>query len=100
MSDLRGRSRVPASAQTEPHEQLAALIERAREGRVVAFRNPVDRFVAEWGGNAVLSVEVARHNVEAAVLPLPMPHILLGNTFLTRFQMKRENDTLTLTRRF
>jgi hypothetical protein len=28
---------------------LAALIERAREGRVVAFRNPVDRFVAEWG---------------------------------------------------
>jgi aspartyl protease family protein len=44
--------------------------------------------------------DVEVHNVEAAVLPLPMPHILLGNTFLTRFQMKRENDTLTLTRRF
>ena len=28
--------------------------------------------------------------------PAPMPYILLGNSFLTRFQMKRENDTLTL----
>jgi aspartyl protease family protein len=40
------------------------------------------------------------HNVEAAVLPMSMPYILLGNTFLTRFQMKRDNDTLTLTRRY
>jgi aspartyl protease family protein len=29
-----------------------------------------------------------------------MPFILLGNSFLTRFQMTRENDTLTLDRRF
>lgn len=43
---------------------------------------------------------VVVHNVEAAVLPQPMNAILLGNSFLTRFQMKRENDTLTLTRRF
>jgi len=26
--------------------------------------------------------------------------VLLGNSFLTRFQMKRENETLTLTRRY
>jgi aspartyl protease family protein len=44
--------------------------------------------------------DVEVHNVEAAVLPLPMPHILLGNTFLTRFQMQRDNDKLTLTKRF
>lgn len=44
--------------------------------------------------------DVEVHNVEAAVLPMPMPHILLGNSFLTRFQMKRDNDTLTLTRRY
>ena len=44
--------------------------------------------------------DVEVHNVEAAVLPQPMPHILLGNTFLTRFQMKRENDVLTLTKRY
>ena len=42
-------------------------------------------------------VEVA--NVEAVVLPSQMPHVLLGNSFLTRFQMKRENDTLRLERR-
>jgi hypothetical protein len=28
---------------------LAPLVERARGGRLVAFRNPEDRFVAEWG---------------------------------------------------
>lgn len=46
----------------------------------------------------IQGVEV--HDVEAAVVPTGMPHVLLGNSFLTRFQMKRENDTLTLTRRF
>lgn len=44
--------------------------------------------------------DVEVFNVEAAVLPMPMPHILLGNSFLTRFQMKRDNDTLTLTKRY
>ena len=42
-------------------------------------------------------VEVA--NVEAVVMPSAMPHILLGNSFLTRFQMKRDNDVMRLTRR-
>ncbi len=44
--------------------------------------------------------EVQVYNVEATVVPLQMPFVLLGNSFLTRFQMKRENDVLTLTRRF
>lgn len=44
--------------------------------------------------------DVEVFNVDAAVLPQGMPHILLGNSFLTRFQMKRDNDTLTLTKRF
>lgn len=44
--------------------------------------------------------DVEVFNVEAAVLPQRMPHILLGNSFLTRFQMKRENDMLTLTKRY
>jgi aspartyl protease family protein len=42
-------------------------------------------------------IEVA--NVEALVMPSAMQHVLLGNTFLTRFQMQRDNDTLRLTRR-
>jgi aspartyl protease family protein len=44
--------------------------------------------------------DVEVYGVEAVVLPAGMPHVLLGNSFLTRFQMKRENDILTLTRRF
>lgn len=44
--------------------------------------------------------DVEVYGVEAVVLPSGMPHVLLGNSFLTRFQMKRENDMLTLTRRF
>jgi aspartyl protease family protein len=44
--------------------------------------------------------DVEVHNVEAAVLPMAMGHILLGNSFLTRFQMKRDNDVMTLTRRY
>lgn len=60
-------------------------------GHVVAYRVNLTSL-------RIQDVEV--FNVDAAVLPQPMPHILLGNTFLTRFQMKRDNDTLTLTKRF
>jgi aspartyl protease family protein len=37
--------------------------------------------------------------VAAIVLPQAMPYILLGNSFLTRFQMQRNNDQLTLEKR-
>lgn len=39
-------------------------------------------------------------NVEAVVTPAPMPIVLLGNSFLRRFQMKREDDLLTLDLRY
>ena len=44
--------------------------------------------------------EVQVFEVGAIVLPQAMPYILLGNSFLTRFQMQRNNDQLTLERRF
>ncbi|MBT9525199.1 MAG: retroviral-like aspartic protease family protein, partial [Rhizobacter sp.] len=40
--------------------------------------------------------DVQVYNVEALVIPAQMPYVLLGNSFLTRFQMKRENDVMTL----
>jgi len=46
--------------------------------------------------NSVRVGEVEIANVEAIVIPSQMPHVLLGNSFLTRFQMKRENDTMRL----
>ena len=44
--------------------------------------------------------DVQVYNVQATVVPAPMGYILLGNSFLTRFQMKRENDVLTLDLRY
>ncbi len=39
-------------------------------------------------------------DVDAVVTPQAMPFILLGNSFLSRFQMLRDNDQLTLTRKY
>jgi aspartyl protease family protein len=44
--------------------------------------------------------DVEIHEVDATVLPAAMPYVLLGNSFLTRFQMKRENDQMVLERRY
>ena len=44
--------------------------------------------------------DVVVYNVDATIVPGHMTHVLLGNSFLTRFQMKRENDTLVLERRY
>ncbi len=44
--------------------------------------------------------DVTVYDVEAMVVPAAMPMVLLGNSFLTRFQMRRENDRLTLDRRY
>ncbi len=40
--------------------------------------------------------DVEVNNVSTVVLPLPMPYVLLGNSFLMRFQMRRENDVMRL----
>jgi len=44
--------------------------------------------------------DVEIYDVDAMVTPQPMPFVLLGNSFLTRFQMKRENDQMVLERRY
>lgn len=44
--------------------------------------------------------DVEVRNVEAVVMPAQMSHVLLGNSFLNRFQMKRDNETLTLEQRY
>ena len=43
--------------------------------------------------------DVEVFGVDAVVTPQPMPYMLLGNIFLTSFQMLRENDQMTLTKR-
>lgn len=40
--------------------------------------------------------DVELNNVAAVVVPGAMPYVLLGNSFLTRFQMRRVNDVMRL----
>jgi len=44
--------------------------------------------------------DVEVRNVDAIVIPGLMSHVLLGNSFLNRFQMRRENDVMTLELRY
>jgi len=50
--------------------------------------------------NSVRIGDVEVYDVAAVVTPEPMPYLLLGNSFLTRFQMKRENNLMTLDKRY
>ena len=44
--------------------------------------------------------DVEVQNVEAVITPFAMPYVLLGNSYLTRFQMTRINDQMVLEKRF
>jgi aspartyl protease family protein len=44
--------------------------------------------------------DVEIREVEAVVTPYAMPYVLLGNSFLTRFQMTRNNEQMVLEKRF
>ncbi len=44
--------------------------------------------------------DVTVYDVDAVVVPAPMEMVLLGNSFLSRFQMKRDADVLVLDKRY
>jgi aspartyl protease family protein len=60
---------------------------RTANGVVTAYRTNL---------TSVRVGDVMVYNVEATVLPGQMGHVLLGNSFLSRFQMRRDNDQMTL----
>ena len=74
----------------------------------LAYRNAPRGLAQTAGGtvpvyrvrlNSVRVGDVEVYDVEATVIAVQLPYILLDNSYLTRFQMKRENDTLTLSKR-
>lgn len=74
---------------------------RYRDGRRIMTQTAngaVPAFQLQLASVRVGEVEV--RNVDAIVIPGQMSHVLLGNSFLTRFQMRRDNDTLTLDLRY
>ena len=66
--------------------------------RLNTANGPAAGWLVRLGSVRVGDVEV--YDVEASVSPGSMPYILLGNSFLGRFQMRRDNDQLVLERRF
>lgn len=50
--------------------------------------------------NSVRIGNTTIHEVDAVVMPASMPVVLLGNSYLSRFQMTRTNDQLVLERRY
>jgi len=49
---------------------------------------------------SVRIADVEVYEVDAVVTPQGMPYVLLGNSFLARFQMRRDNEQMTLERRY
>ena len=50
--------------------------------------------------DSVRVADVEVFDVDAVVSPQAMPFVLLGNSFLSRFQMKRDNTLMTLDKRY
>jgi aspartyl protease family protein len=74
---------------------------RWQEGQRVMMNTAngvVPGYVIRLNSVSVNGVEV--FGVDAVVGAAPMPYILLGNSFLSRFQMQRDSDRMILTRRY
>jgi aspartyl protease family protein len=87
---------VVALSQTEA-ERIGLAWREAPRAMTQTANGPVP--VHRVSLNAVRVGEVEVHNVDAVVMPAQMPYVLLGNSFLGRFQMRRDNDVLRLERR-
>ncbi|MBC8054996.1 MAG: retroviral-like aspartic protease family protein [Rhizobiales bacterium] len=79
-------------------ERLGLAYRTGQRGMTQTANGAMAVYKVSLGSVRVGDVQV--YNVEALVGEAPMDQVLLGNSFLTRFQMKRENDTLTLNKRY
>jgi aspartyl protease family protein len=75
-------------------ERIGLDLSNARRGATQTANGPVMVALVTLSSVRVGDVELS--NVSAVVLPQPMPVVLLGNSFLSRLQMKRENDVMRL----
>ncbi len=75
-------------------ERMGVDLSNARRATTQTANGPVPVWLVTLTSVRVGEVELA--NVGAAVVPQPMPMVLLGNSFLSRLQMKRENDVMRL----
>jgi len=74
--------------------RLGIDLASAQRGMTQTANGAVPVHIVTLASVRVGDVELAQ--VGAVVLPQPMPVVLLGNSFLSRFQMRRDNDVMRL----
>jgi aspartyl protease family protein len=79
-------------------ERLGIDYKKGVPGRSSTANGIVTAWLVKLASVRIGDVEV--YDVDAVVLPVAMGHVLLGNSFLTRFQMTRMNDQMVLERRY
>ena len=75
-------------------QRLGLDLSGATPGMTQTANGPAPILLVTLGSVRVGEVQVS--NVGAAIVPQPMPYLLLGNSFLSRFQMQRHNDEMRL----
>ncbi len=75
-------------------QRLGLDLRNARQVTSQTGNGPVSSKLLQLSRVRVGGVEL--RNVDAVVLPAALPHVLLGNSFLGRFQMRRDNDIMRL----
>jgi len=75
-------------------DRLGLDYKQGQRGMTQTANGAVPVWVITLSSLRVGEVELA--NVKAAVVPAAMPGVLLGNSALTRFQMRRDNDVMRL----
>jgi len=75
-------------------ERLGLDLSSARLGATQTANGAVPAAMLTLSSVRIGDIELA--NVNAIVLPQSLPVVLLGNSFLSRLQMKRENDVMRL----
>jgi aspartyl protease family protein len=79
-------------------ERLGIDYRKGQLGRSSTANGTVTTYMVKLASVRIGDVEI--YDVDGNVVPAGMPYILLGNSFLTRFQMTRQNDQLVLERRY
>ena len=86
------------SMSVQEAERLGIDYKKGLLGRSSTANGTVTTYMVKLASVRIGDVEI--HDVDGNVVPAGMPYILLGNSFLTRFQMTRQNDQLVLERRY
>ncbi|MGV3572866.1 MAG: retropepsin-like aspartic protease family protein [Ramlibacter sp.] len=79
-------------------QRLGIDFRKGQQGQSSTANGVVPNWRIKLASVRIGDVEI--YEVDASVLPGSMPYVLLGNSFLSRFDLKRNNDQLVLDRRY